>query len=145
MGVSRVRTAHPEDAAELARLNAAFNGEEGALAADVVRRALLEGSEIVIVAQEEGEIAGFACGQVCASFCYPRPFGELTELYVDPAHRRKGIATELVGAAEEEMRKRGADCVRLLTGSGNRAARALYERCGYAPEDEALYTKELRT
>jgi ribosomal protein S18 acetylase RimI-like enzyme len=57
-------------------------------------------------------------------------------LYVDslatsPAHRRAGVATALLEAAEVLAREHGLACVALATSADNADARALYERVGF--------------
>ncbi len=54
-------------------------------------------------------------------------------LYVEPAHRRRGIATALLGAAVEHAKAHGADVVSLHYSP---AGRELYERFGFAPSPE---------
>jgi GNAT superfamily N-acetyltransferase len=59
-------------------------------------------------------------------------------LYVDALataapHRRRGVARLLLAEAERMAAAAGLDGVALDTGIENRAARALYERAGFAP------------
>ena len=56
---------------------------------------------------------------------------ELQDVSVHPEHRRRGIASALTAAAEEEARARGFDRLTLTVGDGNDAAQALYRGCGY--------------
>jgi ribosomal protein S18 acetylase RimI-like enzyme len=55
----------------------------------------------------------------------------LAELYVVPAHRRRGLGRALMLAALETARARGADRIELGTSEGDVAARALYESLGF--------------
>jgi len=57
---------------------------------------------------------------------------ELQDVSVRVEHRRKGVATALVGRAEDGARARGFDRVTLFVGADNAAAQALYRECGYA-------------
>jgi ribosomal protein S18 acetylase RimI-like enzyme len=57
---------------------------------------------------------------------------EVQDVYVREELRRRGIATRLTRAVEREASKRGHGRVSLSVGIGNAAARALYERLGYA-------------
>ncbi|MDA0672483.1 MAG: GNAT family N-acetyltransferase [Cyanobacteria bacterium] len=54
-------------------------------------------------------------------------------LYVDPDHRRRGIATALLRVAETWARRRGDRQIGLQVFPDNEAALALYERRGYTP------------
>ena len=62
-------------------------------------------------------------------------------LYVDalataPPFRRRGVASALLGAAEEQARRHGLVRVALETEVTNAPARALYERCGFVAAAE---------
>ena len=56
---------------------------------------------------------------------------EVQDVYVDEAHRRRGIAAKLSEAAEERVRARGFDRIALDVDVDNAPARALYEKLGY--------------
>ena len=56
---------------------------------------------------------------------------EVQDVYVDEAHRRRGIAARLSEAAEERVRARGFDRIALDVDVENAPARALYEKLGY--------------
>ncbi len=56
---------------------------------------------------------------------------ELQDLEVRPSHRRLGIASVLVAAAEDEARNSGFDVIRLEVSTDDVAAQSLYRKCGY--------------
>ena len=56
--------------------------------------------------------------------------GWLGNLYVQPVHRRKGIASALVGASAEWTRRRGGESLELNVLTANEAARGLYGKLG---------------
>jgi putative acetyltransferase len=58
---------------------------------------------------------------------------ELKRMFVRPAARGSGVGRLLVAGLEEEAARVGATRVVLETGIRQRAAIALYARCGYAP------------
>jgi GNAT superfamily N-acetyltransferase len=63
---------------------------------------------------------------------------EIQDVFVLPGWRRRGIASQLTLAAEDEARARGWDCISLSASQeGNDAARRLYAKLGYvdAPVD----------
>ncbi len=62
---------------------------------------------------------------------------ELQDVSVRVEHRRQGVATALVGRAEDGAQARGFDRVTLLVGADNVTAQALYRRCGYADSGAA--------
>jgi ribosomal protein S18 acetylase RimI-like enzyme len=86
-----------------------------------------------VIAEERGEVLGFACGVMQG----PK-LGDLTELYVRPDARRRGIARELVRAAVSELSERGAAFVTVGVGPDNAAARSFYESAGFRPSELRL-------
>ncbi len=57
---------------------------------------------------------------------------DLTGLFVDPAHWRKGVGSALVREATHAARRRGLS----LLVTADPAARRFYERCGFRVEGE---------
>ncbi|WP_221928752.1 ribosomal protein S18-alanine N-acetyltransferase [Tepidiphilus olei] len=57
---------------------------------------------------------------------------EILNLAIDPAHRGRGLGREMLEAALEEARERGATTVWLEVRVSNQAAIALYQRSGFA-------------
>ncbi|MEV6236967.1 GNAT family N-acetyltransferase [Lentzea sp. NPDC051838] len=55
----------------------------------------------------------------------------VTHLEIHSEHRRRGLGTRLIGAAEELLTARGYDEVALAVELTNRAAAKLYDRLGY--------------
>jgi ribosomal protein S18 acetylase RimI-like enzyme len=82
------------------------------------------------LAEENGEAVGFAAALPRG----PR-LTELTELYVRADARRAGVGAELVRTVLEAV---GAEHVRVAVGVDNEAARALYKRLGFRPEQVVL-------
>ena len=67
----------------------------------------------------------------------------LHRLCVHPGYWRRGIAREALAYAEGEMRRAGAESVRLDVFSGNPAALALYRGSGYETVGTAVWRKGL--
>ena len=138
----KYRLAAPADAEALVRLNAAFN--EVAMPSEDVRRSLLTSPEVVVVAVAEDQVVAFCCAQVHHSFCYPAPVAEVTEMYVDAAHRRQGCAAGMLRFLEEHLSTRYAvDELHLLTGTWNLPAQAAYKKAGFVPHEETYMAKEV--
>lgn len=139
----KIRLAVAEDGEQLLRLNEAFNGKDETSLQRV--REMLERSDLetVVVAEAEGALAGFACVQMKHSFCYRLPAAEITEVYVRPEFRRRGLARGMIAFAEAHCQKAGVRKVELLTGQDNQVAQALYRGLGYQAEDELLMKKYL--
>jgi ribosomal protein S18 acetylase RimI-like enzyme len=125
-----IRTATPSDAESLARMNAAFNGVLDSAAQIGARLVACTAIETVLVAELDGQVGGFACVRVVPCVLYTEPHAELTELYVEPAFRRRGLGRALIAHAEQLAQERGASELIIMTGVGNAAALALYRAAG---------------
>ncbi|WII38233.1 GNAT family N-acetyltransferase [Paenibacillus thiaminolyticus] len=139
---TEVRLATIDDAEALSGLNQAFNGGERRPVAEIIE-SMNKSGEFIAVATMDGKVAGFACAQRFASFCYREAQGEITEMYVEPSARRKGLAVSMISLLEEKLAAHGVKNIKILTGSDNAAAIKTYERCGYVQDDELLLQKEM--
>ena len=99
------------------------------IAADV--KAYLLGAE-----QAGGEPVGFAQISFNPTIWSERPIAHLDELYVVPACRGRGVGRALMEAFVALAREHGAPRAEVVTGEDDSAARALYERFGFANEVE---------
>jgi GNAT superfamily N-acetyltransferase len=61
----------------------------------------------------------------------PATFAWIHDIFVSPEHRRRGVATALMAAAEAFARSRGAKELRLGVIDRNEAARTLYRELGF--------------
>ena len=132
-----IRLATPADAEDLARMNAAFNGVSDSAAQIAARLVACADIETAILAESDGQVGGFACVRVVPCVLY----AELTELYVEPAFRRRGLGRALIAYAEQLALARGASDLVIMTGVGNAAAQALYRAAGYDTYSVALNRK----
>lgn len=88
---------------------------------------------ILLVAEEEGELAGMALltlRQPPNPILKPRLYAFLEELSVGERFRGQGIGTALFAAAKEQALKRGAVSLELQVWSFNEAALRFYEKMG---------------
>jgi ribosomal protein S18 acetylase RimI-like enzyme len=136
-----IRIATSADAHDLARMNAAFNGVFDSAAQIATRLAAYGDIETAILAELDGQVGGFACVRVVPCLLYAEPYAELTELYVEPAFRRRGIGRALIAHAEQLAHARGAAELLIMTSIGNAAAQALYHAVGYDTYAVALNRK----
>ena len=60
-----------------------------------------------------------------------QPYGEVKRMFVDPAVRGQRIGERMLQALEATLREQGVALALLETGSEQREAVRLYERCGY--------------
>ena len=140
MGVS-FRLARPEDAAELWRLNTAFNGPGDKAPAEMAADLAAPGGELTFVAQGDRGLVGFCCCQVKRSWGDREPAGGRDGRDVEPGFRRMGVAKGLLALAEEACARLGAEALALLTGDDNGPARGFYESQGFSPSGEVHYEK----
>ena len=141
-----VRLASVGDAGELERLNAEFNGK-GKTTEESIRASLLTNRrEVVIVADGDGgRLAGFVCVQLKKSFCYDEYMPEITEVYVKPAYRKRGLASEMITFAEAYCSKNyPLHQYELLTGQENLVAQTVYNKLGYVDDNELHLSKRVK-
>ena len=142
-----IRLASVGDAGELERLNAEFNGK-GKTTEESIRASLLTNRrEIVIVADGNsgGRLAGFVCVQLKKSFCYDEYMPEITEVYVRPEYRGRGVLQEMLTFAQEYCKKiYPLHSFELLTGSDNTAAQKLYSAIGFECSGEIHMSKQVK-
>lgn len=68
----------------------------------------------------------------------------IDELYIVPAHRRRGFGRKAMALVEQEAREMGVNAVHLEVDPGNDSALELYRRTGYIDHNRFLMTKWLR-
>lgn len=140
-----VRIATVNDAEQLSILNNEFNGE-GETSIDNIRNSLMNNcQEVVIVADEDDLLVGFVCVQLKKSFCYDDYMPEITEVYVKPTYRKKGIASDMIAFVESYCSKNySLHKYELLTGKENLVAQALYNKLGYIDDNELHLSKRIK-
>ncbi|MDX6400524.1 MAG: hypothetical protein QOF27_1130 [Gaiellaceae bacterium] len=87
---------------------------------------------IALIAEEDGEPVGFI---FCVLGDRGRKTAHVTDFYVRPDVRNKGIGRALLTEIIEPTRERGLDHVSLEVLLRNADARRLYERLGFTPVD----------
>jgi len=92
------------------------------------RRFLESPSSIVLVAEEEGRIVGFAEGSVAAGV------SRLGVIGVREEYRRRGIGLRPLEEFVKESKRRGAHKVYLWTPAALKPAIKLYVKAGFVPE-----------
>lgn len=143
--VVMIRRATVNDAEQLYILNNEFNGE-GETSIDNIRASLMNNKqEIVIVAEEDDMLEGFVCVQLKKSFCYDDYMPEITEVYVKPAYRKRGVASEMIAFAETYCSKNyPLHKYELLTGQENLVAQSVYSKLGYTEDKELHLSKRIK-
>ena len=137
-----VRKATVNDAEQLSALNDEFNGKSETTIENIRQSLLSNQQEIVIVDDENGVLTGFICVQLKKSFCYDEYMPEITEVYVRPAYRKQGIASQMISYAEDYCIKNyPLDKYELLTGDENLIAQSVYSKLGYTNDNEIHLSK----
>jgi putative acetyltransferase len=104
-------------------------------ALDRLYESVAKQSHVTLVAEYDGERAGFAMflddlpDEVTAL-----PQGFIAYMAVEPQLRERGVGSALLAAAENEARRRGLPYMSLMVTEDNEAALALYARRGYLTE-----------
>jgi GNAT superfamily N-acetyltransferase len=106
-------------------------------------QALEHPAAVVMVAEEQEprpQIVGYAVGmlQEPPAIFKPEMYTFLSDLYVVPEHRRKGIGTALVQRVTGWGYTKGAFRLSLILPTGS-AAQGLYEKLGFRPIQTMLY------
>jgi len=97
----------------------------------------------VLVAELDGRLAGFIVTGVdeeLGDYVLPhnRLVGRLSDLWVEPGARGKGVARALIAAAEERLRAAGIRRAEVTAVQGNGEAQRLYAALGYGPYEVTL-------
>jgi ribosomal protein S18 acetylase RimI-like enzyme len=65
----------------------------------------------------------------------------IDELYIVPAHRRRGLGRQAMTFVERQAHEMGVNAIHLEVDRGNDSALELYRRTGYVDHDRLLMTK----
>ncbi len=100
-----------------------------------------------LIAVKGGEVVGFVISFQDAfgpNYVTKEKIGHIQVVHTRRGHRRQGIATKLMEAAEDYLRSRGCGLVLTETGEPNTAARSLLQKSGYRLRGKLIhYLKEL--
>lgn len=90
----------------------------------------------IVVAEREGEICGFAVLHHIVRpetpFMFVRDYLDIDEFGVDEAHRREGVATEMIAFIRAYAKEAGFSRIELNMWEFNRDALAFYESVGFS-------------
>ncbi|HII78859.1 MAG TPA: GNAT family N-acetyltransferase [Methanosarcina sp.] len=99
---------------------------------DIIARYKLYDNWDVLVSEVDGKIAGWTGLTVKATPDQKEKYAYITEVMVDPAFRRAGIATKLVKEAEKKAREMEANYAYCYIYDPNKASQSLFEKMGYS-------------
>jgi GNAT superfamily N-acetyltransferase len=100
---------------------------------DEMARALIASTDdqgMLLVADEDGEVIGFAAVGWKWSSLRGARIAVLEDLFVAPEARGKGAADALIEASASRARANGAPVITWLTAPDNHRAQAVYDRVG---------------
>jgi ribosomal protein S18 acetylase RimI-like enzyme len=126
-----VQIATPADAPSISDLLYEFNGEALPPAELAERMEQAQGLETVFLGELAGRLAGLLVLRTVPTLSEPEDWAEITELYVRPAARRRGVGKALVEAVIQYAQSRGCTQVHLLFDPENRAALSFYTAVGF--------------
>jgi GNAT superfamily N-acetyltransferase len=107
------------------------------VARQFLRDRLARGESIVLMAEDQGGVAiGFVQLFPTFSSILAAPIYLLSDLFVTPAARRRGVGRRLLNAAAETAHAAGAVRLELATAITNMPARRLYESLGWKRDEE---------
>lgn len=112
---------------------------------DIVARQFLNdrltrNESIVLIAENDsGAAVGFVQLYPTFSSILAAPMYVLSDLFVIPEARRRGVGTQLLASAAEAARTAGAVRLELATAITNISAQRLYETLGWRKDDFYLY------
>ena len=121
--------------------------EIGSDYAQMLIRMASEQNGCIRMARAETEIVGFGCAWIEEDEDVllrddARIYGYVSDIFVEGAWRRRGIALRLLEVLELEMRARGCSRMRICSKAANHLALECYRRAGYQPY-EIVLTKRL--
>ena len=144
-----IRIATPDDAPAIVAFMIDFNAfEEIAWSADTGREALtklLSDANLGVVGLVE--LDGAAVGYFVLTWGYDLEWNGrdafLTELYLAPSHREKGLGGVVLSRLEEVARQHGARALHLMVRNENTRAQRLYASAGYLSPNRRFLSKVL--
>ena len=98
---------------------------------------------VIFIAIDEGQFAGFTQLYPSYSSVSMKKIWILNDLFVSPAHRRKGIAQALINKVIDNCKKTGRKRVVLSTAYDNFNAQKLYEKLGFIRSNFYDYELEI--
>jgi ribosomal protein S18 acetylase RimI-like enzyme len=141
----RIRAAQPADVPALMRLKRLLAEAEDSLhavrasAADWLRDGFGPHAGFTAYVAEVGSaVVGMATCSRRTITGWDGPIVFLQDLFVEPAHRRRGIAEALIARVAALARELGSPIVELTVRADNDPAQAFYQRAGFQPLPQCL-------
>jgi ribosomal protein S18 acetylase RimI-like enzyme len=147
----QIESAHADDEEALLPLMVEFNRPEGIVwktePMTAALHRLLSEPELGLVLVARGPGTRSLVGYAIATFGYDLEFAGrdafITELFVAPAHRGRGLGRRLLASAVEALRARDTRAVHLMVSPENERARSMYAEAGFVTSPRIMMTREL--
>jgi ribosomal protein S18 acetylase RimI-like enzyme len=144
-----LRDATPEDMETILKMMEAFNQEEGI----AFTRESLEENLVALSSNADwgvvllGEVGGVPASYAVLTYGFDFEFGGreafLTELYVAPKYRRRGVGGTTLRAIEDRCRRDALGAIHLIVRPENGEAQVLYRRHDFRFDPRMMMTKAL--
>jgi len=146
-----IQEATLQDEAELLRMMrllaehppGAIKFDESKARAALRKFLLLPAFGVVWLLVEGCSVVGYIVLTLGFSFEFHGHDAFIDELYIEAAHRRRGLGRQALEFVEKKARERGVNAIHLEVDRGNDAAFELYRRVGYEDYKRFLMTKWL--
>jgi GNAT superfamily N-acetyltransferase len=120
-----------------------FNGTSHPDDWETVSKYLRNTADIICVAEDSKMVVGYCCGRHSRNLSFKEPIADVTELFVEEAHRKKGLGKRLLSHMEIELLKHGVNRIRILVEGVNESARKFYAASKYTEFDMVMCCKVL--
>ena len=135
-----------KDLSALAELFRQFWDESSAIEnmAVMFERLSNDPNYVLLAAKQDDMLVGFCMGIVCQTLygdC--SPFMVIEDFIIDKEHRRTGIGTALMPAAEQHAIRRSCSQVIFVTENNRMGAHRFYASQGYSPVTHKCFKKRL--
>ena len=97
---------------------------------EILRKALRNPDYELLVAEVEGEIAGFVDQWVIHDFAHGAKLSYIQNLYVTSKHRGKGVGSKLLEEIIKSAKNKGVLEIHVVTEFENKSAISLYRKHG---------------
>jgi len=136
----RVRRADESDISVLLVLAEEFMPQEGTRQkrTEILRNALKNPDYELLVAELDGEIAGFIDQCIIHDFAHGAKLSYIQNLYVTSKHRRKGFGDKLLEEIIRNAKNKGVMEIHVVTEFENEPAINLYRKHGFVKESLQL-------
>ena len=109
---------------------------------DNLKKIFKENNAYFLVAEEEGDVVGFAHFTTRLTILHPGPSAVVEEIAVKADRRGEGIGEKLLNAIAENCNNIGCSEIEVSTEKANEQAREFYRKLGFS-EDAVLFEKHL--